>query len=97
MTTVVNLHRIPGATRYSLPPGHIYIGRPSIWGNPFRVGTRLGEYERGMAVLAFEEWVRTQPELITKAKRVLKDKVLVCFCAPAACHGDVWARIVDAD
>ena len=79
----------------------VYIGRPSPWGNPFshREGTlacfRVATRED--AVAKFREWFLAQPELVARARRELKGKVLGCWCKPAACHGDVIAQIVDAD
>jgi hypothetical protein len=31
------------------------------------------------------------------AKRELKGKDLVCYCAPLACHGDVLSRIANEE
>lgn len=70
----------------------VYIGRPSKWQNPFPVTQAL---PRGQAVLRFNEWLATQPALIEEAKRELKGKNLICFCAPQSCHGDTWLRLVN--
>lgn len=80
-------------------PFDVYIGRPSEWGNPFsdkpksRAEVRVDTREE--AIACYEEWVKTQPEMIEKIKRELKDKVLGCWCAPRACHGDVLAKIAN--
>jgi hypothetical protein len=79
----------------------VYIGRPSRWGNPFswKDGT-LAEHKVASdveAVAAFEAWFTSQPELVEDAKRELCGKVLGCWCSPKPCHGDVIARIVNAD
>lgn len=70
----------------------VYIGRPSIWGNPFVIGR---DGTRAEVIRKYEEWLRTKPHLIERAKRELKGKVLGCWCAPAACHGDVLAHIAN--
>lgn len=75
-------------------PHDVYIGRPGPWGNPFVL---KHETERERVVAKYEAWLRTQPELITRAKRELKGKTLGCFCAPKACHGDVLARIANEE
>lgn len=70
----------------------VFIGRPSKWGNPFvigRDGTRTQVIER------YREWIAGQPELLA-ALPELRGKVLGCFCAPAACHGDVLAEPANA-
>jgi len=79
----------------------IYIGRPSIWGNPFshEEGT-LAKYKvasREEAVQAYEKWFLDKPELVAHAKRTLKGKILGCWCSPKACHGDVLAKIVNEE
>ena len=75
-----------------------YIGRPSRWGNPFshKDGT-LAAFKvasREEAVASYEEWILTQPELLADLEE-LRDKVLVCWCHPKACHGHVLARLVN--
>ena len=78
----------------------VYIGRPSKWGNPFThiaKGT-LAQYvvkDRDEAVAKFEEYIRARPDLMEAAKRELKGKDLVCWCAPLSCHGDVLSRIAN--
>lgn len=70
----------------------VFIGRPSKWGNPFvigRDGTRARVIER------YREWLAGQPELLA-ALPELRGKVLGCFCAPLACHGDVLAALANA-
>jgi hypothetical protein len=73
----------------------VYIGRPSIWGNPFKIGkdgTReevIDQY-RNYILLAIGIDMRE------KIKRELKGKVLVCWCKPEACHGDVLVEIAES-
>jgi Domain of unknown function (DUF4326) len=67
----------------------VYIGRPSKWGNPFEIG-RDGTREE--VILKYEIWLHSKPELLA-ALPELKDKVLGCWCAPKACHGDVLASL----
>lgn len=79
-------------------PYDVYIGRGSIYGNPFshKEGTKatfiVGSREE--AVAAYKEWVKTQPEILAKIPS-LKGKTLCCFCAPLACHGDILAELAD--
>lgn len=70
----------------------VYIGRPSKWGNPFLLAA---ETDRALIVAQYEEWVLGQPDLVTAIKRELRGKVLGCWCAPKACHGDILARIAN--
>lgn len=72
----------------------VYIGRPSKFGNPFVIG-RHGD--RAAVIERYEQWLRSQPALIEAAKRELRGKSLVCWCAPLACHGDVLMRIANEE
>lgn len=80
-------------------PYDVYIGRGSMWGNPFshllvsKASFRVDS--RDEAISAYAEWIKTQPELLAALPR-LKGKTLGCWCAPRACHGDVLARLADA-
>ena len=76
----------------------VYIGRPSIWGNPFshKEGTKaqFKVSSRQEAVEKFHEWILTKPELLARVKE-LRGKTLACWCKPLACHGDVLAELAD--
>jgi hypothetical protein len=66
------------------PPGAVYIGRGSPWGNPFIVGqhgTRDEVCDR------FAEEI-----LPTLDVSPLRGKHLICFCKPKRCHGDAILR-----
>ncbi len=73
-------------------PYDVYIGRPSKWGNPFKLSTHGG---RGECVTLYREWIfkpeqeKLRKEIITE----LKGKVLGCYCYPNPCHGDILAEI----
>lgn len=71
----------------------IYIGRPSPWGNRFVIGP---DGTREQVIEKYRDWIMRQPELIERAKRELKGRVLGCFCKPLPCHGDVLKEIADA-
>lgn len=72
----------------------VYIGRPTKWGNPFVIGQDGNRHD---VVQKYREWILNYPELISDAKRELKGKNLVCWCAPAECHGDVLIEIANED
>lgn len=81
------------------PPGSVYIGRPSLWGNPFshKDGT-LAQFKvstRDEAVERYKAWLLDQPELVARARRELAGKDLVCWCAPARCHGHVLVEVAN--
>ena len=71
----------------------VYVGRPSPFGNPFKPGH---DGTRAEVILKFEEWVRSQPELVARIKQELRGRVLGCWCMPhQLCHGRVLAAIAD--
>lgn len=69
----------------------VYIGRPSIWGNPFVIGK---DGTRAEVVAKYEQWLLRQPDLMAKLDR-LRGRNLVCWCAPLGCHGDVLLRLAN--
>jgi hypothetical protein len=82
-------------------PYDVYIGRPSVWGNPYsHQGETLAKFRvstREEAIAKYEAWLLGQPELVARAKQELRGKVLGCWCAPKACHGEVLSRIANED
>lgn len=65
----------------SIPNHAVYIGRGSPWGNPFVIG------QDGTREEVIELYRRKV--LPTLDVTSLRGKHLVCFCKPAACHGDL--------
>ena len=89
-TRVVNIRR---------EPYDIYIGRPSKWGNPFRIGR---DGTRDEVIMRHEEWLLgvipgpngELPPSLTDAKNELEGKRLGCFCSPRPCHGDNYVMFL---
>jgi len=67
-----------------------YIGRPSLFGNPFLIGR---DGNRDTVIRAFEQYARGSEELLAAIAALPSDAVLGCFCAPHACHGDVIVKL----
>lgn len=84
-------------------PNSVYIGRPSKWGNPFsHKDDTKAKYKvktRDEAVEAFEKLINklmeNNPQLREDIIRELGGKNLVCWCAPARCHGDALLKIAN--
>lgn len=76
----------------------VYIGRPSIWGNPFshldNTKAKFKTATREEAVAKYKEYLLQNPELLKKLP-ALKGKILACWCSPKSCHGDVLAELAD--
>jgi hypothetical protein len=73
----------------------IYIGRPSKWGNPFKIG-RDGTREE--VIKKFAHWFLWNAESPLQKYpgeiRQLEGKVLGCHCKPKRCHGDVIVNFI---
>lgn len=74
-------------------PYDVYIGRPSIFGNPFVIGP---DGDRATVIRKYREYLMEKPELITKARSQLRGKTLGCWCHPQPCHGDVLLELVNS-
>ena len=72
-------------------PYDIYIGRPGPWGNLFQIGR---DGTRDEVIQKYAAWIQTQPHLLSQLP-ALQGKVLGCWCAPQACHGDILAALAD--
>ena len=96
-----NLDTKPSATRVvhcKKNKYDVYIGRPSIWGNPYssKQGT-LAEYlvkDKSEALKKYELYLESSPKLLNELKN-LKGKVLGCWCYPNSCHGDVIIKLIE--
>lgn len=87
-------------------PDYVYIGRAGkglsgYFGNPHPVGfcSECNEtHMRDGAIQAFRIYFNDRilnDEEFKKAVLGLKGKTLVCFCKPAACHGDVFVEYLN--
>ena len=72
-------------------PYDIYIGRPSKWGNPYKIG-RDGTREEVLE--KYREYILNN-EYLMSCLYELKGKVLGCWCKPKACHGDILTEIIN--
>lgn len=70
----------------------VYIGRPGKWGNPFVIGR---DGTRDEVISKYRAWLEARPEVMEEVVRELKGKVLGCWCAPNACHGDVLSELAN--
>jgi len=82
VTTVVNIKK----DYYDL-----FIGRGSIWGNPFKIGR---DGTRKEVIESYRIYIMNRPELLSRLHE-LKGRRLGCYCKPLPCHGDVLAELAD--
>ncbi len=73
-----------------IPPDAIYVGRPSKWGNPYKVGR---DGERAEVIALYRHYL-LRSELDVNE---LRGKDLVCWCSPLSCHADVLLEEANRD
>lgn len=77
----------------------VYIGRPSIWGNPYtHIADRNTKAKyivatREEAIAKYREYILNSPQLLRRLVE-LKGKRLGCWCTPEPCHGDVLIDLI---
>jgi len=87
--------------------GHgIYVGRPSKWGNPFRLKRHGGKYSLRESLRKYMKWIKDRPELIEELVRIHKERgYLDCWCVGRVyskaseikrvkCHAEILAWLV---
>ena len=74
---------------HEIPTGAIYVGRPTVWGNPFSKGSK----EKNIA--DFREYAEKRNERELEWLKPLQGKDLVCWCKPSDCHGDVLIELAN--
>lgn len=92
MSEVVNKHKVNMDD-----PDIVYIGRGSVWGNPFPMKDK-SEQERSRVIKAYRQWLWLQQMQGHITKEMILDlegKRLACYCAPKACHGDVLIKAIE--
>lgn len=84
---------------WRMPANTVYVGRPSKWGNPFKVYPNLldGKLDYDLAVGMFKKniegilWRRGGGIII------LKGKNLACWCPlDQPCHADILLKIANS-
>ena len=63
-----------------------YVGRGSQFGNPFVIGQHGTRQE---VIEKFRKYFYSSGTLMDAARKELRGKDLVCFCAPESCHADI--------
>lgn len=84
--------RIHNRHHHSAPSDAVYVGRGTKWGNPFRIGEHG---TRDQVLAQFAAHVLGNQELQRQVQAQLAGRHLVCSCAPAACHADLWLAIAN--
>lgn len=85
-TTVVNIKRTKDYGEY--------IGRGSIYGNPYHIGK---DGSREEVIDKYKTWLKLKlrDPMFKKAVLRLKGKILGCYCKPLPCHGDILVDYIE--
>lgn len=87
---------------WKMPANTVYVGRPTMWGNPFGVHAEDGGGEA--AAQLFQDWLygshpQTEPvrrQWIRDHIDALRGKHLACWCASGqACHADTLLELAN--
>lgn len=88
---------------WRMPENTIYVGRPTYFGNMFKV-TKGGvintlEMSHADCVAQFREWLENTDAgmlVIVQARKFLKGHNLACFCPlDKPCHADVLLEVAN--
>lgn len=104
--------RIRRTKGWRMPANTIYVGRPSKWGNPYKVGGNYAEGEHdeihhdNIDAETAARWYREAIEhgtneafklTVQEIRDELRSKNLACWCRlDAPCHADVLLEIANA-
>lgn len=79
-----------------VPDGAVYVGRPSKWGNPFKIGING---TRDEVLVKYRETIeaRIKKNPLVFDLSELEGKDLVCWCHPQPCHGDILLELANKD
>ncbi len=100
MTKVVNKKTYQGTDGF-------YIGRPTIWGNPWshldvkdtvKVSTRNEACDNHLNWLLgtdFQDFEQDQRKQILDSLELLRGETLLCWCRPKRCHGENYIRLLN--
>lgn len=110
-TQVIHIRNAPKAFKNN--PDYVFIGRGSIWGNPYRmrkcptlknkslpqavtekIAALYAIQERQRVINAYHAYLNCNADLQAHLHE-LRDKILVCYCSPEACHGDILIKAVE--
>lgn len=92
-----------------MPPNTVYVGRPTIWGNPFVpkhvINLMNPVPPDGLipvdncddALIAFRRRLEQYPMLVADIKQRLRGKNLACWCPlNLPCHADILLEIANS-
>lgn len=97
----IQRHRVKG---WRMPPGAVYVGRGTPWGNPYQIGMTSPDHPGRMHVMgkhgivrAFRGYAGRKLEHDEEWLAPLRGKSLACWCPlDQPCHADVLLELANA-
>jgi hypothetical protein len=75
-----------------MPPNTVYVGRPTKWGNPYRLGL---DGARDEVLAKFREYANFKRASAPSWLNPLVSKDLTCWCPLSKpCHADILMELV---
>lgn len=87
-----------------MPEGAVYVGRPTLWGNRYQIGTWSNLLGRNVETIAeavdlYRRVIWDAPDgqhMAAYAREQLRGKDLVCWCPlDRPCHADVLIELAN--
>lgn len=83
------------AKGWRLPPNTVYVGRPTKWGNPYKVGGKCGPFMED-TITAFSAKHFYIGHALKLPHQELRGKNLACWCAlDQPCHADILLELAN--
>ena len=92
-----------------MPEEAVYVGRPTIWGNPWKVGEKnpygTVTSDKRHARAIYLGFAPQNDRLVARAESELQGKDLVCWCVdwdgtglpPGICHAEVLLQLANPE
>ncbi len=78
---------------WRIPPNTVYVGRPTKWGNPYRVGPHL---TRAEAVARYRAYLLAEGYPLLNELHEIRGKNLACWCPlDQPCHANVLLELAN--
>lgn len=79
---------------WRMPANAVYVGRPGMFGNPYRVGVNGSVAD---CVRLYRESLKVQRAFRKMVRRELRGKHLACWCPlDQPCHADVLLELANS-
>ena len=86
---IINLNNVTDVDKWLQEEQNVYVGRPSKWGNPFKISSKNSRQD---VVELFRQFIPLNKNRVESVGQ-LKGKVLGCWCAPNLCHAEVLHQL----